>query len=329
MKPAYYNDNDAYCAAWLRNLIAAGHLPQGEVDERPIQAVAADDLGRFGQHHFFAGIGGWPLALRLARWPDDRPIWTGSCPCQPFSAAGKRRGTADERHLWPEFARLIGQCRPATVLGEQVASKAGREWLAGVLADMEGMGYATAGSDLCAASVGAPHIRQRLYWVADANDRCEGLESRSSSEMGQWPKDDASLGLGWGGATRRLADDAQHRCGQRGEVGGGRDSREHADARPGPVHDGAAIRLGDADDARPQGRDSGRYGADQRAAWATSVVIPCADGKTRRVEPSIFPLAHAGEWGAGSRVGILRGAGNAIVPALAAEFVAAVMECRP
>lgn len=173
---AYYNEIDPYAAAWLRSLIAAGEIAPGEVDERSIRDVAPGDLVGFGQCHFFAGIGGWPLALRWAGWPDERAVWTGSCPCQPFSEAGKRTGTADDRHLWPEFARLIGVRKPSAIFGEQVASRAGRAWLAAVRADLEGMGYAVGGADLCAAGIGAPQIRARLWWMADADH--EGRQGR-------------------------------------------------------------------------------------------------------------------------------------------------------
>lgn len=88
----YYNENDPKAAAWLRELIRCGHIPFGYVDTRSICDVRADELVRYVQCHFFAGIGGWPLALKLAGWPGDRPVWTGSCPCQPFSAAGKGAG---------------------------------------------------------------------------------------------------------------------------------------------------------------------------------------------------------------------------------------------
>lgn len=195
----YYNEYDAKAAQWLRNLIEAGLIPPGDVDERSIADVKAETLERYTQCHFFAGIGGWPLALQIAGVRADEPVWTGSCPCQPFSVAGKGKGTADERHLWPEFARLIAECRPPIVIGEQVASKAGRGWLAGVRADLEALGYAVGAADLCAASagetgyevsfswiwededeeeaeacwdaavpciVGPPHIRQRLFWGA-------------------------------------------------------------------------------------------------------------------------------------------------------------------
>jgi DNA (cytosine-5)-methyltransferase 1 len=165
---AYYNENDPFAAAWLRKLIAAGHIASGEVDERSIVDVQPDDLRGYRQCHFFAGIGGWPYALQLAGW-GDRPVWSGSCPCQPFSAAGDQRGSADERHLWPAWFRLIRECRPAAVFGEQVAGAAGLAWLDHVLADLEECGYAAAAADLCAAGAGAPHIRQRLYFVAYAD----------------------------------------------------------------------------------------------------------------------------------------------------------------
>jgi DNA (cytosine-5)-methyltransferase 1 len=169
---AYYNERDPYAAQWLRNLIAAGHIAPGDVDDRSIEDVRPSDLIGYEQCHFFAGIGVWSHALRRAGWPDDRPVWTGSCPCQPFSAAGKRGGTADERHLWPHWFHLIqhGKPRGVPVFGEQVASKDGLAWLDLVHADLEGQGYAVRALDLCAAGVGAPHIRQRLYFVADTDE---------------------------------------------------------------------------------------------------------------------------------------------------------------
>jgi DNA (cytosine-5)-methyltransferase 1 len=163
--PAYYNEIDPYAAAWLRRLIAGGHIADGIVDERSIEDIHPAELREFTQCHFFAGIGVWSRALRLAHWPDERRVWTGSCPCQPFSAAGKGAGFADERHLWPAFHHLIAECRPPVVFGEQVASKDGLQWLDLVRADLEGSGYACGAADLCAAGIGAPHIRQRLWWV--------------------------------------------------------------------------------------------------------------------------------------------------------------------
>ena len=173
---AYYNEFDPKAAAWLRELINAGHIAPGDVDERSIVDIRPADLVGYTQCHFFAGIGVWSYALRRAGWADDRPVWTGSCPCQPFSAAGKGNGFDDERHLWPHFHWLIQNCRPAVVFGEQVASKDGLGWLDLVQADLEGSGYASGAVDTCAAGFGAPHIRQRLYWVAERVSNTDEIE---------------------------------------------------------------------------------------------------------------------------------------------------------
>ena len=170
----YYNEIDPFAAQWLRNLIAAGHIAPGEVDERSIEDVRPDDLVGFDQHHFFAGIGVWPYALRRAGWPDNRKVWTGSCPCQPFSATGKGGGFDDERHLWPAWHWLIQQCRPEFIYGEQVASKGANAWIDLVHADMEFLGYAFGCVAFPASGVGAPFIGDRAYWLAKANGA--GLE---------------------------------------------------------------------------------------------------------------------------------------------------------
>lgn len=349
---AYYNEIDPYAAQWLRNLIAAGLIADGVVDERSITDVRADELREYTQCHFFAGIGGWSRALELARWPSDRPVWTGSCPCQPFSAAGKQLGTADERHLWPVFADLIRACKPPTVFGEQVASKAGREWLAGVFADLEGMGYHRAGADLCAAGVGAPHIRQRLFWVADAKNSDRRSEQPAERAGERWTGPAGSSGQGHAEQPglerhpRHGNDRDQSRwigtvpSGSATEAG--RDGGVEYPARDGrverrtePTGWGAQSRrstrglvFSDGD-----GRESGQSPAEatgHRSSsepaggtnfWSAYDLIPCADGKARRIEPGTFPLAH----GVPARMGKLRAYGNAISPEVAQAFIAAAM----
>lgn len=165
---AYYNENDKDKAEWLRELIRQNTVAPGEVDERDIKQVTAKDLQGFRQCHFFAGIGVWSYSLRLAGWPDDRSVWTGSCPCPSFSAAGQGRGFDDPRHLWPDWSRLAGECRPATIFGEQVDDAIGHGWLDLVQTDLERQAYAVGKAVLGACSVGAPHIRQRLYFVAES-----------------------------------------------------------------------------------------------------------------------------------------------------------------
>ncbi|WP_241669217.1 DNA cytosine methyltransferase [Pantoea agglomerans] len=163
---AYYNEFDPFAAQWLRNLIDAGHIAPGVVDDRSIADVTASDLTGFTQCHFFAGIGGWSYALRLAGIPDDFPCWTGSPPCQPFSVAGKQLGQLDERHLAPTFMRLVDQCRPPVLFGEQVAAAIGKHWLDDLFTELERQGYACGAAVLPAASVGAPHKRDRLFFGA-------------------------------------------------------------------------------------------------------------------------------------------------------------------
>lgn len=216
---AYYNEFDPKAAAWLRELIKAGHIVPGDVDERSIIDIRPDELVGYTQCHFFAGIGVWSYALRRAGWPDDRPVWTGSCPCQPFSAAGKGDGFDDERHLWPHFHWLIQNCRPAVVFGEQVASKDGLGWLDLVQADLEGSGYASGAVDTCAAGFGAPHIRQRLYWVGQRMDDATGARHVRTFEKSESnSRDQTRLCLpseGSGFSRLAHADNArsQGRCG--------------------------------------------------------------------------------------------------------------------
>jgi DNA (cytosine-5)-methyltransferase 1 len=157
MTKAYYNEFDPQKAAWLRELIKAGVIAPGDVDERSIKDVRADDLKGYTQCHFFAGIGVWSYALRQAGWEDSREVWTGSCPCQSFSVAGKKKGFADERHLWPDWSRLISICRPSVIFGEQSASKDALTWLDLVQLNLETENYACGAVDIPACGFGAPH----------------------------------------------------------------------------------------------------------------------------------------------------------------------------
>ncbi len=321
----YYNDADPAACAWLRELIAAGLLPAGDVDERSILEVAPVDLRGFAQCHFFAGIGGWPHALRLAGVAEDLSVWTGSPPCQPFSQAGQRKGQDDDRHLAPAFLRLVAACRPGLVFGEQVASaavlgkvgnaaraategKTGWAWFDALAADLEAASYAVAAADLPAAGIGAPHIRQRLFFGAVALEpggMGHGLGTGLQGRIGMSGRPDqraarpAGLARGLADGDGGLARDAklqrgrQHRC---------------------EPQDGEADRL--VEGADPAGTSP------TDGVWRDPDWLFCRDGLWRPVEPGTFPLAD----GISDRMGLLRGYGNAIVPPLAAEFVTAFLE---
>jgi DNA (cytosine-5)-methyltransferase 1 len=354
---AYYNEIDPYCAQWLRNLIDADLIASGDVDERSIVDVRADDLRGYTQCHFFAGIGGWSLALRLAGWPDDRPVWTGSCPCQPFSAAGAGKAADDERHLWPAWASLIRECRPGIIFGEQVEAAIGWGWLDAVFNDLEAEKYACASAVLPACGVGAPHIRQRLWFMADhaiggrgkeradagrvaAGNRAEGIAAgpEPSGQLGEG-LDDAA------GARRNRSiegpegfarDQAWLRLPDAGSGTGGTVAIAEGEQHDRSRNEGRWWRqsangggMGNADQPGPQGRWIGGNGSDQRSArsagldfWSDAEFIACTDGKARPVEPGTFPLAH----GIPGRVGRLRAYGNAIVPQAAAAFIIAATE---
>lgn len=342
---AYYNEFDPNAAAWLRGLIEAGEITRGEVDERSIKDVSPGDIP--GRAHFFAGIGGWDLALQIAGWPADLPVWTGSCPCQPFSAAGKKEGEKDERHLWPDFRSLIAEFYPPIVFGEQVASKDGRLWLAGVRSDLEALGYSVGAADLCAAGLGSPHIRQRLFWVADADRTGPGSSPRPGQGGGSGETGDD---LGRGGSIGWLGSPSQpgSQIPEPGELRGKRGGPEgRAALEPSRPRRAAAYRLGNPEGGGCRvGRDAAFPGGGGHAigpGWAGFSVADCRDNRSRRFEPSAFPLAYGiprglgrvepelsslGRFAGKNRIGRLKGYGNAIVPALAAEFIMAYMDVR-
>lgn len=308
---AYYNEIDADAALILRALIADGVIAPGEVDTRSIIEVQPDDLIGFTQCHFFAGGGLWSVAARMAGWPDTRPIWTASCPCQPFSVAGKGGGTDDARHLWPDLLRLARARRPAFLVGEQVAGKAGYGWLDGVRADLAGEGYASRGVDIPACAVDAPHIRQRLYWVATNDDLANaddiGCERREGVAFGCEPD--------WPNAGWPQSNSAAPGCNE-----GHREALAHANVALG--------RLGNQQPARQQQVDEPYAGADLRprsrngSFWSDHEWIACHDGKARRTQPGVPLLVD----GLSGRVGLWRVAGNAISPVLAAEVIGALKD---
>ncbi|MGD1880827.1 MAG: DNA cytosine methyltransferase [Paracoccaceae bacterium] len=348
---AYYNESDPYTAEWLRRLIKEGEIAPGVVDTRSISDVCPRDLEGFTQCHFFAGVGVWSRALRQAGWRDTTPVWTGSCPCQPFSAAGKGLGADDPRHLWPDWFWLIEQCRPETVFGEQVESKDGLAWLDLVESDMEEAAYAIGSVVTCAAGVGAPHIRHRLYFAAQdrrsaasgmGNGGFERLEVRECHSAIQ----SETLGPCTGQAFVRRSDVvelADPECEQWDRWGSGKEISEPASIS-GTERRSDAQRLADATSrawpehgvgsrqwrSTPADHAAGPGDFSQRREgpgpvngfWRDADWLFCRDDKWRAVEPGTFPLAH----GVAGRMGQLRAYGNALCLGQATAFVEAYME---
>ena len=349
---AYYNEWDGETAQWLRNLMRRGLIPDGYVDERSITDVEPDDLKEYTQCHFFAGIGGWPLALRMAGWPDERPVWSGSPPCQPFSNAGKKGGKKDPRHLAPKFAELVRECSPTRLFGEQVAAAVKKDnWVDDLRDTLGKAGYTFGFSVLPACGIGAPHKRERImFGETDGlvishgeRDRCQE-HRRPGETKGSPVSNGANLtGAGessrTGGDVHRMADDSSVRShGRRfSEMRTGQNQRCKEAFGSDEINflEGLCA-TGDVAYAYYQGLErwvgmpersdelvagaSGMAGGSadtDYGVWSGADWLGCRDGKFRPVRPGSQPLAH----GVPGRVVRLRAYGNAIVPPLAAQFI--------
>lgn len=338
----YYNEWDKGAAAWLRELIKQGQIPFGVVDERSITEVKPEDLDGFTQCHFFAGTGGWPLALRLAGVPEDAPLWTGSPPCQPFSAAGKQLGQFDPRHLAPVFLDLISECRPPVLFGEQVAPAIAKSWMCDLQAHLEREDYAVGFAVPPACSVGAPHKRDRLFFGAhnlaeSLRTERDGERIRGLGESNQAQRSRTAAELTGRSDSGRMAHtnntrpQGRERVPERADeqsTGAGSVENELAyssQRRRGEERENIRrFAVGNSEEGRTTRRSAGR--SDNTANphhgfWSDADWLGCRDGKFRPVEPGTFPLAN----GIPARVGRLRGYGNAIVPQVAAEFIKAFM----
>jgi len=339
---AYYNEFNPKAAAWLRQLIKNGNITPGEVDERSITEVKPSDIKGFNRVHFFAGIGTWDYCLNQSGW-GDKPVWTASLPCQPFSCAGKGLGKSDERHLLPHFIELVRQCKPDTIIGEQVEAAIRHGWLDDLQANMEAEGYAIGHCVLGAHSVGAPHIRQRLYWLADSAMCRRQLESRQESAgifNGQAANSLSRERVSNDSASTGWMADTEIATWQRPEQGGNSES-----------YGGKFVsRMGNTEHEQHEGRLSGcGEESSKNEKWPASEFtgpgeidwIYCRDNKYRPVKSCIQPLVdgiargmvYSSDTGEPinanetqeARVMRLQGYGNAIQAQTATEFIKAYM----
>ena len=323
---AYYNDSDPNACDWVRRLIRKGLIADGEVDQRDMREVQPEDLQGFDLVHLCSGIAGWDLAMQWSGEEFDEPAWTVSCPCPPFSAAGKRltcpeckgphlvwcpRRTgyaicagcehswlADSRHIWPEVWRLVAGSRPGYVFGEQVASAAGLDWIAAVQASLDILRYDSWAEDRAASSVAAPHKRQRYWWIAFLEDGLADAGRTDSRQDGGRSEEAPAPGSG----------ENLHRRYRQGRLA----DADGRDAEAEGIQRGGQQRLASQDAgivARFEGWD--------QVEW-----LECGDGITRPVKPGVPPLAH----GIPKRLVQLGGYGNAIVPQVASEFIKDSME---
>lgn len=349
---AYYSEHDPQKSPMVAKPDCRCVIAHGDVDERSIEDVQPSDVTPYIQAHFFAGVGIWSHALRCAGWPDNRPVWTFSCPCQPFSTAGKGSGFDDARHLWPAIHWLIQQCLPVECFAEQVGSKDGLAWLDLVQSDLEATGYTGGFFNIPAAGFGAPHIRQRLYGHAQRvehatrNGRAERwtesvrrcvIPGCEPSVMG----DTIGAGLeGYGGNGHRVDEPGRIDPQKTGPIAASGCADGVADADGGQQQRIAVVR-GDESDRCDAGRSQGVGGVATRGEidrlehtacpgpvnghWSDADWLRCRDDKWRSVEPGTFPLVD----GAAGRVVRLHAYGDGIVAPQASEFIKCVMECQP
>jgi DNA (cytosine-5)-methyltransferase 1 len=328
MASTYYNEFDKQKCSMLSQLMKDGHITKGDIDDRSIRDVQPDELKGYTRAHFFAGIGLWDHALNLAGWEEDRPVWTGSCPCQPFSAAGGQKGKDDDRHLWPEWLRLIEKCRPPEIFGEQVANAITKGWLDDVYQGLEAEGYAVGSVVLPASAVGAPHRRERLWIVAnterDGQLTREGERGTGSAEGQQQTGKNNTIHTE---GTSEPCSMANTECIVRGAING----PEQSERVTGGESVGDSGTVGDTGGQGLQGHGRSeqelcekRREIEKRHAWEAGVWLDCPDGKQRLVEPRISLLVN----GDTERVGLIHAAGDAIVPQVAEEIIRAAMYVR-
>jgi len=124
----------------------------------------------------------------FSKYANNIDILTGGFPCQPFSSTGKRRGTADERHLWPRMLEVIKSIRPRYIVGENVYGLV--NWSEGLVfeqvhIDLEAEGYEVQAFVLPAAGVNAIHKRDRVWFVAHANSYDDTKHTKGRLDLGR------------------------------------------------------------------------------------------------------------------------------------------------
>lgn len=258
---------------------------------------------------------------------------TGGFPCQPFSQAGKRRGTEDNRHLWPQMLRIIQECRPTWVIAENVRGLV--TWSHGmvletVCADLERAGYEVQPIIIPAAGLGAPHRRERIWIIAHANRHSDGRIARehaSESEKKRVSKRDKMGKSCESSEIRNVSDSSSDRRDGKGSALHGRGERSPSEAQDD-----------DADARRPRlqriwptrSRYNGffdRTRGDQRRDWKedgfkiAAELCGVDDGVPARLDRSeLTKSAH--------REARLKSLGNAIVPEVAIEIMLAIKKTK-
>jgi len=297
IKTVAFVERDKYCQQVL-----AKHWPGipiiGDVHE-----VTAETIARYTNGGGTCGVetfsgfseGQSPNTNRVCgRGHGIVDIISGGFPCQPHSVAGKRKGSGDERDLWPEFRRIIGEIKPRWVVAENVpglfSSDAGR-FFGTILADLASLGYSVGWCTFGAVDVGAWHRRDRVFIVAHGEN--------TGTTRREWIEGDGSnIGREW--QTERTGSDGYVRSQTVPDspISGLEGAKPSRTICAG----GLSSECGDVPDTLCQQLDGTRG---TRRRWPES-----SDGSIWAVEPNVGRVAH----GVPRRVDRLRALGNAVVP---------------
>ncbi len=281
--------------------------------------------------------------VKAENLPTRPDVICGGFPCQPFSQAGRQQAQDDPRHLWPEMFRLIRECRPTWVVGENVVGLI-RLGLDEVLTDLESEGYSTRTFNIPACSVGAPHLRQRLWIVAHSDSESEpdgsfdgnagqrqlGFEFFADSESKRTGENNAGLRSGVSGVDGRkgtVVGNTQHNGLSPGKVSGGLLNQSEKQKGKNKIRkpagtSGTSAHVADSD------RDDRRRRRSTKSSGRKSRMEHWSGGECDRpeewweVEPDVGRLVN----GLPNRVSQLRALGNSIIPQIAEKIGQAIKE---
>ena len=299
----------------------------------------------------FSGIGGFALGLEAAgafrtaafceqdafcqavlrkHWPDvpiyddvrtidfegDIDVITGGYPCQPFSVAGKQKGAADDRHLWPSMFEIIKHKRPRWVVAENVAGHI-TMGLDEVLFDLESEGYTARPVVIPACAVDAPHRRDRVWIVAHSQPTRTGGASGEAGHEGRASREDRGEGIRQGdrptgagrtiAASEDVADAANNGTGRRQQQPQGGEGSGH---------------VAHADNPRLQGREQRRTSGEGKGSSRPTTQRSEDGGRQGWLpEPDVGRVAT----GVPNRVDRLKALGNAVVPQVVTQIGKAIL----
>jgi DNA (cytosine-5)-methyltransferase 1 len=240
-------------------------------------------------------------------------IITGGYPCQPFSVAGSQRGEKDKRHLWPEMFRLVKECRPTWVIGENVSGHI-KLGLDTVLEDLESEGYSTRAFSISASSVGANHKRERVWIVGHSqhNGSSSSTKSRSfkeTSDNNQEGKNKAGELAGAGRSSSGADVENTRRTLRQGSLFGTENENETGKENAYQFERSSSSSgngISNTNGSGLQGRGSEhqlRESQEERSfGWE----------RWWELEPNVGRVAH----GVSKRMDRLKGLGNSLVPAI-------------